>query len=158
MQTAGDALNYARQWGADFINVDVCGLGAGVVDRVQEVLRQLEIKHIHACGVNVAEKAPERTGFDNIDAPPFKLLDSLWLEVANFFRDETPSLISAPKDYAEDLVGELSSVKYAVDSSGRLVVESKDQMKKRGLRSCDLADALCLTFGSNVAGTWAMLG
>jgi len=37
-------------------------------------------------------------------------------------------------------------VRFAIDSSGRTVIEPKDAMKKRGLRSCDLADALGATF------------
>jgi hypothetical protein len=49
---------------------------------------------------------------------------------------------------AEDLAGELCSVRYMIDSSGRLVVEPKAEMKKRGLRSCDIADALGTTFFS----------
>jgi hypothetical protein len=42
-------------------------------------------------------------------------------------------------------------VRYAPDSSGRLVIESKDAMKARRLRSPDLADALGLTFAPAVA-------
>ena len=41
---------------------------------------------------------------------------------------------------------ELCSVTYALDSSGRIVAEPKSEMKKRGLRSPDLADALGVTF------------
>ena len=157
MATAGDAFNYARLWGAEFVNIDETGLGAGVVDRMKEVIKDKEIKTLFVHGVNVAEKAPDRSSFDNIDAPPFRMRDHLWMEVANFFRDEKPSFANAPRDYAEDLVGELSSVKYIVDSSGRLVIESKDQMKKRGLRSPDLADALCCTFAVNLAAVWSRL-
>jgi hypothetical protein len=34
-------------------------------------------------------------------------------------------------------------------SSGKFKVESKEQMKKRGFRSPDIADALMLTFAGN---------
>jgi hypothetical protein len=61
-------------------------------------------------------------------------------------RDEAPGFADLPRDQAEDLAGELSSVRYGFDGSGRVVVESKDAMKRRGLRSPDLADALALTF------------
>ena len=43
------------------------------------------------------------------------------------------------------------SPRYTFSSNGRLVVESKAELRKRGLRSPDLADALCLTFASNAA-------
>lgn len=157
MATAGDVIRFIREWGAQIVNIDVCGLGAGVVDRVNEVVKQLEMKGVFICGVNVAEKADERTVFDCVDAPPFRLRDSLWLSAAVWFRDEEPSLSNAPRDYIEDLVGELSSVKYKIDSSGRLVVESKDEQKKRGLRSSDFADGLNLTFAPNTAAIWGNL-
>ena len=157
MVTAGNVMNYIREWNVEFVNIDVCGLGAGVVDRVEELVKELELKNVYVSGVNVAEKSEERSVFDNIDAPPFRLRDSLWLSCANWFRDDKPSLIGAPVDYAEDMVGELSSVKYKIDSSGRLVIESKDEMKRRGLRSCDLADGLNLTFAPNTAGIWGRL-
>jgi len=41
---------------------------------------------------------------------------------------------------------ELTSPTYAFTSTGKMVVESKADMKKRGLRSPDLADAFLLTF------------
>ena len=45
------------------------------------------------------------------------------------------------------MIAELTGVRYDITSAGKIKVESKDEMKKRGLRSCDLADAWCLTFG-----------
>jgi phage terminase large subunit len=67
-------------------------------------------------------------------------------EMARWMREAKPSFVMAPKDHAEDLAGELCSVTYALDSSGRIVAEPKSEMKKRGLRSPDLADALGVTF------------
>ena len=49
-----------------------------------------------------------------------------------------------PKDDA--LIAELTSPTYAFTSTGKMVVETKADMKKRGLRSPDLADAFLLTF------------
>jgi hypothetical protein len=46
----------------------------------------------------------------------------------------------------EELAGQLSAPKYKFDSAGRIVIESKEDMKKRGVDSPDRADALCLTF------------
>jgi len=48
----------------------------------------------------------------------------------------------------DTLVGELSSVHYTFSSGGKVVVESKDEMKKRGLRSPDIADAFVMTFAA----------
>ena len=87
--------------------------------------------------------APERP--TDQDAQGKTLRDYLWLQTAAWLRDEAP-VFAAEREHCEDLAGELSSVKYAPDSSGRLVVESKDAMKRRNLRSPDLADALVVTF------------
>ena len=49
-----------------------------------------------------------------------------------------------PQDDA--LIAELTAPTYAFTSTGKMVVESKADMKKRGMRSPDLADAFLLTF------------
>jgi hypothetical protein len=46
---------------------------------------------------------------------------------------------------------ELSGIRYKYLSSGKLKVEGKDEMKKRGQRSPDVADAFVLTFAENGA-------
>jgi hypothetical protein len=49
-----------------------------------------------------------------------------------------------PQDDA--LIAELTAAIYTFTSAGKMVVESKTDMKKRGMRSPDLADAFLLTF------------
>ena len=46
---------------------------------------------------------------------------------------------------------ELVSPTYTFTSTGKIKVEGKAEMKKRGLRSPDVADALCLTFAGQAA-------
>jgi hypothetical protein len=72
--------------------------------------------------------------------------DYVWLECAHWLREDTPVFALAEKQIAEDLAGELCSVKYKPNSRGNLVIEDKDSMKKRLGHSPDLADALCCTF------------
>lgn len=136
MTTAGMAAQFFRQWNADEIFVDVVGIGAGVADRLRE-------QKFPVTDVNVAEKAPEN--LDPKDAVPAKLRDYLWLEMAEWMKG-SPCFMAPQKENSEDLAGELATVRYGLDSSGRMVVESKDAMKKRGVRSPDLADALGVTF------------
>jgi hypothetical protein len=50
----------------------------------------------------------------------------------------------------DSLHGDLISPKYKYDSNSRLVMERKEDMKKRGLRSPDEGDALALTFAAPV--------
>ena len=46
----------------------------------------------------------------------------------------------------EELISQLSNIKYKINSRGQIQIESKDDMKKRGLPSPDRADALMLAF------------
>jgi hypothetical protein len=66
------------------------------------------------------------------------------VDVARFGDDRT----ALAKRQANKLleIAELTSPTYAFTSTGKMVVESNADMKKRGLRSPDLADAFLLTF------------
>ena len=73
-------------------------------------------------------------------------------------KDKYPNLISEAWFYLQsimdkisllhdkDLLTELSSRQWKMDARGRRGVESKDDYKKRGYRSPDLADATILAF------------
>lgn len=149
MRCTGIIVHLLRKWQANSVHIDISGgLGAGPYDRLTEMRRAGKLPEgLVLVGVNVAEKAPHRSGLDT-EHQPYRLRDYVWLEMADWIMTGEPSFEDIPKDIAEDLAGELCSVRYAIDSAGRLVIESKDMMKKRGLRSCDLADALGTTFFS----------
>ena len=51
--------------------------------------------------------------------------------------------IQLPND--EDLVAQLSTRKYTIVSSGKIEIESKGEMKNRGLVSPDIADSVVLS-------------
>jgi hypothetical protein len=51
----------------------------------------------------------------------------------------------------DQLMAELTSIKYTFTSSGKMKAEGKDEMRKRGLGSPDLADAFCLTMASDAS-------
>jgi phage terminase large subunit len=70
-----------------------------------------------------------------------RLRDELWFKGREWFQDRSCSM---PQD--EALIAELTTPTYTFSSTGKMVVESKADMKKRGLRSPDLADAFLLTF------------
>jgi phage terminase large subunit len=115
------------------IMVDVIGLGAGVVDRLREV--GLPVR-----GVNVSESAAVKEKY-------FRLRDELWFKGREWFEGLDCRL---PKG-CDELIQELVLPKYAPQSSGKVKVESKSDVKKRTLegKSPDLADAFLLTFASN---------
>ena len=52
--------------------------------------------------------------------------------------------IAIPDDH--QLMGELAALRYSFDSQGRVLMESKEAMRQRGLPSPDKADALMLAF------------
>jgi hypothetical protein len=146
-------LSVLKPLRVDEVAVDVIGLGAGVYDRLAELKRHGQI----ACSVvpvNVAEKAPPV--LHPADAKPRLLRDYLWLEVAQWLRDEAPVFCAEDRGACEDLAGELASVGYSFDSHGLLVVEDKDRMRKRLGHSPDIGDALCCTWspGRPRAGAW----
>lgn len=132
MQTSGLILNEWENAGIkqpERILVDSIGMGAGVVDRLKEA-------GLPVYGVNVGETASAKDKF-------VRLRDELWWRAREWF-DKKDCVI--PDD--DGLMGELSSVKYDITSAGKILVESKDEMKKRGLKSPDLADSFCLTFAA----------
>jgi len=115
------------------IFVDSIGLGAGVVDR----LRELELP---AYGINVAESPAMGNHYLNLRA-------ELWYKAKHWLEGRDVRL---PRDAT--LKTELATVRYAYTSSGRVKIESKGDLKKRGVSSPDSADAFVLTFASE-AGT-----
>src|SRR4029077_6759842 len=123
------------------INVDAIGIGAGVVDR----LRQLGLP---ARGINVSEVP------STINAEKYaNLRAELWFKMSEWFKGrdvKLPAAYERPMSQADNLVSELTAVRYKFrPASGKIAAESKDDMKKRGMRSPDLADALMLTFASD---------
>jgi hypothetical protein len=54
----------------------------------------------------------------------------------------------------DKLAAQLGSIKWGNDSRGRIKIESKDDMRKRGLPSPDRADAMAIAFaGKGERGT-----
>ena len=111
----------------DAILVDAIGYGAGVADRLKEL-------GLPAKAVNVAELPAEADLY-------LRLRDELWFQARQWFEDRNCWI---PRD--GELTSELTSVRYEIRSSGKIKVESKEEMKRRSMRSPDLADAFCLTF------------
>ena len=126
------------------INIDSIGVGGGVCDRLREL-------GLPAVGINTAEAPGTKGTYANLRA-------ELWFKVKAWLEARD---VKMPKD--DNLVAELVSPKYKFTSSGKLQVEAKEQMRKRGLASPDLADALCLTManeailmagGRSMANSW----
>jgi len=133
MQTVGQIVNESKLDKPEEICVDTIGLGSGVADRLREM------------GYNVRDVNVSESSAMNPNAA--KLRDELWISVKEWLATKAVRL---PDN--EVLRHELVAPRYTFSSVGKLVVESKDSMRKRGMRSPDLADSLCLTFASAAAG------
>lgn len=111
------------------INVDVIGIGAGVVDRGREI--GLPVR-----GINVSESPSFGEGY-------LKLRDELWGKGKEWLERRDCKLPDDPRFL------ELTLPRYSFDSAGRLKVESKDELKRRKVRSPNVADAFLLTLASD---------
>lgn len=111
----------------DSLNVDADGLGGGVVDRLRELKH--EVKEFHGGG-----PARDSERFRNLKA-----------EVYWGFRDR---LVAGTVALADDLElkAQLTSCTYRITSSGQIEITPKEEMKKKGLKSPDRAEAVIYAF------------
>lgn len=144
--TLGGHINQAyADFEAEGIAIDEIGVGAGVTDWLHKN------GHQRTCfGVNVANVSTDNTKYH-------RLRDELWCRVRdkcmkglyNFPTDKvkllSPDGSIMEMCLGEELANELSMPLYDFDEKGAIVVESKRDMKKRGVASPNIADALCLT-------------
>ena len=129
MATVGDAIKAIQDAvdegePYDYICIDRIGEGRGVYDRLKEQ------NFPNVLGVAVGEKSRYKDLYINLRA-------ELWQGYKDFLEEG-----SIEEVYRDDSIG----INYKRDSQGRLVMERKVDMKKRGLSSPDLADSICLTF------------
>lgn len=113
----------------DKVYIDCIGIGAGVVDRLQEMGFEC------VQGINVARSANDKEKFKNLRA-------ELWSDMREWLYGELP--VQIPD--SDELHGELCSLGFKENSSGQIQIESKDELRARGMPSPDKADALMLTF------------
>lgn len=116
------------------IYVDSIGIGAGVADRLREL-------GLPAIDVNVAETA-------SVSGKYMRLRDELWWTIKKLFESMNCAVILPPEteQYVYDTIeAELTAPLQKFTSSGKDAVESKSEMRSRGIPSPNVADAMCLT-------------
>lgn len=128
---AGHVADIANELNAQAIFVDGNGVGAGVVD----VLRRSGFRDL-VSDVQFGGKARKDDRYYNKRA-------ECWGEMREWLASQG-SIANAPRELDDDL----SSPEYEFDNKNRVLLESKDDMRKRGLPSPDIADALSLTFAN----------
>jgi hypothetical protein len=129
MDLASRAAAIINEWQPDAVFCDA-GNGSGVIDR----LRQLgfDVIEVHFGG------KPTNIKYLNKRA-------EMWFELREWLK------LGASIPNITDLKQDLAAPIYWYDSAGRVQLEPKDDIKKRGLPSPDLGDALAVTFAHQVA-------
>lgn len=132
METAARVASEFERIKPDALFVDETGVGAGVVDR----LRQLGYPVI---AVNFGSKPDSLT-----KAKTANKRAEMWVRLKEWLQGG-----AIPDDPALEV--DLTSVQYKHDANNAIILERKEDMKKRGLPSPDMGDALALTFAYPVA-------
>lgn len=144
MTTVGDIVrtykqlikDYPQYTGVVTVNIDDTGLGGGVTDRLEEVKAEERLRRLEIVPVNFGQKPPQ----DGSEEHYQDISTYMWATVKAEMENAE---ISIPND--EELVAQFSVRKYSITSTGKIVLESKKDMKARGIKSPDRGDAVALS-------------
>jgi hypothetical protein len=134
--TRGQVVSFLNQYRSrlSIIRVDAIGVGHNFALHLRDHRFQVELINVgKPCESkpNLGDSDPARR-FVNLKAAFYSsLADALE-------RDQVDGLTD------EETIGQLASILYEIDSHGRMKIESKEDARKRGVRSPDRADALML--------------
>jgi hypothetical protein len=127
METAARVAQEYDRFQPDALFVDETGVGAGVVDRLNQL-------GYPVTAVNFGSKPDGLT-----EAKTANKRAEMWVRMREWLRGG-----GIPTD--PDLEAQLTGVEYKHDANNAILLEKKEDMVKRGLQSPDRADALALTF------------
>jgi hypothetical protein len=130
MTVVGYVIEAIEEFKPALVVIDEGGLGAGIVDRLKE--QRYKVK-----GINFGNKSKNPIMYGNMRA-------QMWGDMREWLKSA-----SIPSD--RFLKTDLISPMMKPDSRGTIFLESKKEMKARGLASPDAADAICVTFAFPVA-------
>lgn len=149
MATVGDIVSQYKKIikevpeykGYIYVNIDDTGLGGGVTDRLKEVKREQRLHQLAVIPINAAEKIETNTKEGKEAAEHYNNLTThMWAVLRELLEKKQIEIADEPETFAQ-----LSTRKYFMASNGKLELESKKEMKKRGLASPDRADAAALS-------------
>lgn len=130
MTVVGYVIEAIEEFQPALVVIDEGGVGGGIVDRLKE--QRYKIR-----GVNFGNKSRNPMMWGNLRAQMWGAMRD-WLKTGKIPND---------RGLKADLTGPM----YKPDSKGAIFLESKKDMKARGLASPDAADALAVTFAFPVA-------
>lgn len=166
INTAANATALCAQQRAEYLQYDVFGIGGGVMAALKR------LPNVNSRGINVGQPPTESVWPDNeTSADKFVNLKAelwwmmrdrflktfehwLWLNDQGGIMRQPDELITLPPSgqEADTLAAQLSVVRWFRTPRGKIQIETKEQLAKRGVKSPDHADAAALSFAP-VAGT-----
>ena len=138
MRLADIVVSYIVEHNPDALFLDMGAMGAGTYDR----LVQLGYGHI-VQGIYFGQAAIRADLYENRRAEMWHGGILNWLKNGGILPRNAPE--------SQDIEDDLISPEYYYNTKGKLQLESKDDMKDRGLPSPDDGDALALTFAVPVS-------
>jgi hypothetical protein len=153
MYLVGEIVNAVRETKATVIKIDDAGLGGGPLDRLRELQKTEPHRlppSVKILGINAGSAASKKKASERF----FNLRAELYWNLRTLFNEGHIAI-----DGDQDMQKQLSHIKYSIDSHGRICVETKEELKKRGLQSPDEADALMLACAPSslfAAPEWAV--
>jgi phage terminase large subunit len=109
------------------LNVDSAGIGYGMARHIADF--KYKVRDVN---VGVAARHPEK--YANLKAELY------WGLRMRFQSGDISGCFS------EKAIGQLAGIRYQHNARGQVVIESKDDLRKRGVKSPDLAEAVMLAF------------
>lgn len=148
METAGNVILTCKEYMQKYpklkrciIKIDDTGVGGGVTDRLKEVVSEEKLPFV-VVPVNNGSSATDDY-YANLGSQIWgELRDILEENFSNMMQGEKEPIIELP--YDDEMIKQLSNRRKKITSKGKIQLESKDDMKSRGVGSPDIADSITL--------------
>jgi hypothetical protein len=137
MHTVGIVVARCGAGRVQEVIIDTVGVGAGVYDRLLEMVNEGSTPGLSGVVITPFSSG-ERAQDDQFDA----VRDEAFWSLRERYRDGK----IAHRDKWETLTGQLTKLRYSYSSRGKVKIETKDELRKRGQKSPDWADAVLLAF------------
>lgn len=144
-ETEGMAIKFAKENNYDYIVVDEGAMGAGIFDHLAEELPIIKKEKKRIGEEFHTEIVPFNFGSRPFDEKFADLGTDAYFWVCDLISSGKVKMIDHP-----ELFSQLSSRKYKFNPKGLMKLESKEDLKKRGLPSPDIADALVMAIWQSV--------
>ncbi|MGG3803154.1 terminase B [Metabacillus fastidiosus] len=128
------------------IKTDDTGVGGGVTDGLKEAIYNQNLPYTVIPINNGAASDSDEEHYENKGTECWAAVREVLEENFSKHMQGLPLDIELPDD--EKLISQLTTRKYRMTSKGKIALERKEDMKKRGLPSPDRADAVVLSFAT----------